>query len=77
MTPQDSDLLTVHEVARTFRVDETTVRRWIKTGSLQAISLPHVGKRESYRIRRETMNELLQGNVTPPSDSEPTKEARL
>ena len=32
-----SDLLTVREVARIFRVDDTTVKRWIKQGTLEAV----------------------------------------
>jgi len=38
-------LLTVHEVAKRLRVDDTTVRRWITNGTLPAITLPHKGKR--------------------------------
>lgn len=53
------DLLTVREVAHCLRVDETTVRRWIKQGVLHAITLPHLHERQSYRVRRETLNELL------------------
>jgi excisionase family DNA binding protein len=52
-------LLTVHEVARTLRVDDTTVRRWIKKGILDAVILPHVNAREAYRIKRETLENLL------------------
>jgi excisionase family DNA binding protein len=53
------ELLTVGEVARSLRVDETTVRRWIKNGSLEAITLPHRSKRQSYRIKRSTMESLM------------------
>ncbi len=56
---KDSDLLTVREVAEQLRVDDTTVRRWIKNGILEAITLPHRGARQAYRIRRETLNALL------------------
>src|SRR5579875_1812041 len=31
------ELLTVSEVAQRLRVDDTTVRRWIKSGALEAI----------------------------------------
>ncbi len=41
----EADLLTVREVAKQLRVDDTTVRRWIKNGVLEAISLPHRGTR--------------------------------
>ena len=54
-----SDLLTVHEIAEQLRVDDTTVRRWIKNGVLKAVCLPHAGKRCAYRINRETLNALL------------------
>lgn len=56
---EDPDLLTVREVAEQLRVDDTTVRRWIKNGVLEAITLPHRGARQAYRIRRETLNTLL------------------
>lgn len=58
-----NDLLTVHEVARRLRVDTTTVRRWITNGSLEAVVLPHVSERKAYRVRRETLEMILQGGV--------------
>jgi excisionase family DNA binding protein len=57
---EDTDLLTVREVARQLRVDDTTVRRWIKNGVLEAITLPHRGARQAYRIRRSTLDALLE-----------------
>lgn len=54
-----SDLLTVHEVAQALRVDDTTVRRWIKNGALEAVSLPHMNKRQAYRIKQTTLDALL------------------
>ncbi len=54
-----SDLMTVSEVAQALRVDDTTVRRWIKNGVLEAIALPHRFKRQAYRIKRETLEKLL------------------
>jgi excisionase family DNA binding protein len=53
------ELLTVREVAQALRVDDTTVRRWIKSGALEAISLPHLNKRQAYRIRRDTLDKLM------------------
>lgn len=53
-----SDLLTVSEVAKILRVDDTTVRRWVKQGALEAIVLPHVNTRQAYRIRRETLEKI-------------------
>ncbi|HEX4203234.1 MAG TPA: helix-turn-helix domain-containing protein [Ktedonobacteraceae bacterium] len=59
-----SDLLTVAEVANILRVDDTTVRRWVKQGALDAVVLPHVRERQAYRIRRETLDKLLDSNAT-------------
>jgi excisionase family DNA binding protein len=54
-----SELLTVSEVARILRVDDTTVRRWVKQGALEAVILPHVNERQAYRIKRETLEKVL------------------
>ncbi len=66
MIYDDEDLLTVQEVAERLRVDDTTVRRWIKNGVLEAITLPHRGERQAYRIRKSTLDNLL----APPSSTE-------
>jgi excisionase family DNA binding protein len=63
-TNQDpSNLLTVAEVATILRVDATTVRRWVKCGVLPAVALPHARKRQSYRIKRETLALLLENST--------------
>jgi excisionase family DNA binding protein len=54
-----SELLTVSEVARILRVDDATVRRWVKQGTLEAVVLPHVNERHAVRIKRETLDKLL------------------
>jgi excisionase family DNA binding protein len=60
------ELLTVHEVARRLRVDDTTVRRWIKSGTLEAVSLPHRAKRQAYRVKQSTLDKLLRNpNALP------------
>jgi len=59
MAERTEELLTVREVASILRVDETTVRRWIKDGALDAIKLPHEGKRVTHRVRRSTVNSIL------------------
>ena len=61
-----SDLLTVAEVADALRVDDATVRRWVKDGTLDAVVLPHVHSRQIYRIKRETLEKVL-GNETLPA----------
>ncbi len=63
MAHEEADLLTVREVAQQLRVDDTTVRRWIKNGVLEAITLPHRGQRQAYRIRRATLDMLLKPGV--------------
>ncbi len=70
MTQSSSDeLLTVGEVARRLRVDTTTVRRWISQGLLEAVTLPHIGKRQSYRVRSTTLNTLLQNTSALPQEA--------
>ncbi len=56
------ELLTVREVAARLRVDDTTVRRWIKEGVLQAITLPSPGTRKKYRIRKATLESIVGRN---------------
>jgi excisionase family DNA binding protein len=65
MAEEPERLLTVREVARQLRVDDTTVRRWIKSGSLEAITLPHRGRRQAYRIKQSTLDKLLKGPRLP------------
>jgi excisionase family DNA binding protein len=65
MSEELEELLTVREVARRLRVDDTTVRRWIKSGSLEAITLPHKGKRSAYRVKKSTMDKLLSSPTLP------------
>jgi len=55
---ESQDLWTVAEVAAKLRVDETTVRRWVKQGVLDAVSLPSAGARQVYRIRRSSLEQL-------------------
>lgn len=59
------ELLTVRDVAERLRVDGTTVRRWIAAGAIKAVVLPHVGKRQAYRIRKVTIDSIL---LEPPPD---------
>ena len=65
MVEDMDELLTVREVARRLRVDDTTVRRWIKSGALTAITLPHKGKRQAYRVKKSTLDALLKGPSLP------------
>jgi excisionase family DNA binding protein len=65
MVEESEELLTVREVARRLRVDDTTVRRWIKSGALEAITLPHKGRRQAYRIKKSTLDALLKSPNLP------------
>jgi excisionase family DNA binding protein len=65
MEEETEELLTVREVARRLRVDNTTVRRWIHIGALEAIRLPHRGKRQAYRIKKSTVEKLLNNPHLP------------
>jgi excisionase family DNA binding protein len=62
----NDELLTVQEVAVIFRVDDTTIRRWVKYGALEAITLPHKNDRRQYRFRREAIEKILKTGA--PSD---------
>ncbi len=59
LSEEKEPLLTVREVARRLRVDDTTVRRWIKADVFDAIVLPRRGERQVYRIRQSTLDQLL------------------
>ena len=57
----DDELLTVRQVAQIFRVDDTTVRRWIRNKALDAIVLPNNNRNHTtFRIRRESVNAILE-----------------
>lgn len=56
---QPDELLTVQEVSRILRVDATTVRRWAKNGALEVVALPHLHTRQAYRIKRSTLDKVL------------------
>ena len=56
---EDERLLTVPEVARRLRVNAGTVRKWVHDGLLEAIILPHRGKRVSYRVRASLIEQIV------------------
>jgi excisionase family DNA binding protein len=56
---EEEALLTVRETALLLRVNASTVRRWIAEGTLAAVKLPGTGKRNVYRIKKSTINEVL------------------
>lgn len=57
---QEKELYTVAEIASILRVDPTSIRRWIKLGILEAITLPSKnGLKQGYRIKKATIDKLL------------------
>ena len=58
-----NDLLTAREVAQRLRVEVSTVRRWVKTGAIEAVRLPSANRRRGYRFKSETLDKVLQGGV--------------
>ena len=57
MSLLDEEWLTVEEVAEKLKVNEETVRRWIRANKLQVLDLG--GQRAGYRIRRRDAEEFL------------------
>jgi excisionase family DNA binding protein len=58
-----TELMRVDEVANLLRVDDTTVRRWIKLHVLDAVCLPGNGKKQYYRVPVTELHKL--GIKTP------------
>ena len=53
----EDELLTVPEVATLLKLNEQTVRRWLRTGRLRGVSL---GSRQAgWRVRRSDVDEFL------------------
>ncbi|HYT45480.1 MAG TPA: helix-turn-helix domain-containing protein [Methylomirabilota bacterium] len=50
----EQEYLTPREIAKRLRVDDATVRRWIRTGALEAETIRE-GKRIRHRIRKATI----------------------
>jgi excisionase family DNA binding protein len=55
MPTKEIRLLTLAEVAATFRCDPETVRRWVKSRKLPAVSTPGGG----YRVRSDDIEKIL------------------
>ena len=50
-------VLTVPEVAERLRINQVTVRRWLRTGKIQGVRLG--GTRAGYRIAESEVDRLL------------------
>jgi len=53
----EQEYFTPREIAKRFRVDDTTVRRWIRTGALEAETIRE-GRRNRHRIKKVTIEPL-------------------
>jgi excisionase family DNA binding protein len=62
---EEDPLLTIKEVSLQLRVHSSTVRKWILNGLVEAISLPHSGTKQSYRIRRSALMALITSPSLP------------
>lgn len=58
----DDVLLTVEEVAKRLSVHVETVRRWIRSGELQAVDL---GGPAGYRVARSELDRFIRDRLTP------------
>ena len=57
MADQTDEWLTVEEVAERLKVDPETVRRWIRRGELEVLSLG--AARAGYRIRGDELDRFI------------------
>jgi len=53
------DLLTPKEVAQQLRVNECTVRRWVRENKMRGISLPGSGKKVRIRIYKQEVDKIV------------------
>jgi excisionase family DNA binding protein len=60
----ESEFLTVAEVAQTLKLNQQTVRNWIDQGSLPAL---RIGRR--VRIRRSDFERLIEAGATRPDST--------
>jgi excisionase family DNA binding protein len=60
---EGEQLLTVDQVARRLQLHPATIRRWIKSGRLRAISLG--SDRAGWRIRRSELEQFIAGMHRP------------
>ncbi len=53
----DTEYLTPRQVAQRFRVDYTTVMRWVRTGALEVETIRE-GRRNRHRIKKATVEAI-------------------
>lgn len=52
------ELLTAKEAADELRVDDATLRRWVKWGIVEAVILPRGQMRGGFRFKRSTLDAM-------------------
>jgi excisionase family DNA binding protein len=50
------ELYTVEEVAKTLKVSEQVVRRWLRSGRLKGVRIGHL-----WRVRKSDLEKFLEG----------------
>lgn len=66
----DADWMSVQDVATLLRVNEETVRRWVRSGDLPVLRLGD-DVRSGYRIRRDEVERFIAeryGPIAKPTD---------
>ena len=63
-TEQDNEWMTVQDVARYLKVNEETVRRWIRDGELEVLSLGS-SNRAGYRILKSALDTFIKARYGP------------
>lgn len=53
----EQEYFTTSEIAKRLRVDDSTVRRWIRTGALEAVTILE-GRRNRHRIRKAAIEAI-------------------
>jgi len=60
----EQEYFTPREIAKRFRMDDTTVRRWIRTGIREAETIRE-GSRNRHRIKKATISAIE--TLSPPT----------
>ncbi len=60
----EQEYYTPREIAKRLRVDDTTVRRWIRTGALEAETIQE-GRRNRHRIKKATIAAIETPSLPP------------
>ncbi len=62
---QESNPFTVRHIAKRLQGDDTTVRRWVNNGILEAVILPHMGSRLKQEALEKITHPQKNGPLSP------------